>query len=118
MWVFTPFGFFSVVAHRDQPDALLVRARARADLSELVKRLPAPRPKVQRTPDADYAFRTVVKRKAWAKLMTDFADELDYDNFKNAVAARQGRARAHLYHRVWAELLELRDEELGQCGQV
>jgi hypothetical protein len=33
--------------------------------------------------------------------------DVTYDNFKNAVAATQGRARAGAYHDVWAALLDL-----------
>ena len=33
MWLLTTRGFFSVVAHRNEPDAVLVRARARIDLA-------------------------------------------------------------------------------------
>ncbi len=35
------------------------------------------------------------------------AGEIDYRNFKNAVAGRQGEARADVYARVWSELREL-----------
>jgi hypothetical protein len=30
--------------------------------------------------------------------------DLDYSNFKNEVAARQGKARADRYHKVWSAL--------------
>jgi len=32
---------------------------------------------------------------------------IDYDNFKSAVAARQGTERVHVYAGVWADLLPL-----------
>ena len=80
MWVATTQGFYSVVAHRDEPDKLLVRARTREDIETLREQIPA-----------------------LAQLVTD----LDYDNFKNAVAERQGAERAALYGVVWRELLRL-----------
>jgi hypothetical protein len=105
MWLFTPFGFFSVVAHREKPDAVLVRSRAREDLAELVKRLPGKKPPIRRTPAADYPFRVELRRARVAELVRSFVlDELDYPNFKGAVAERQGFARAHAYHEVWSTL--------------
>lgn len=34
-------------------------------------------------------------------------EDVDYDNFKNAVAKRQGRTRSDLYHDVWSVLYRL-----------
>ena len=39
--------------------------------------------------------------------MTTCVDEIDYDNFKNAVAAQQGPERASKYAGVWAHLADL-----------
>jgi 8-oxo-dGTP pyrophosphatase MutT (NUDIX family) len=40
--------------------------------------------------------------------------DLDYPNFKDAVAQRQGRARADLYHEVWSVLYDLQRTPQGQ----
>ncbi len=106
MWVFTPFGFFSIVAHRDRPGHLLVRSRDQRDLEALADRL-RPRPQVEHTPDADYAWRLVATRSAIGKLLAATAETLDYWNFKAEVERQQGYARAELYHQVWADLLPL-----------
>ncbi len=42
------------------------------------------------------------------------AKEIDYPNFKNAVAERQGTGRAHVYSDVWVTLLGL--QEGGRYG--
>ena len=105
MWVLTPRGFYSVVADRDDDAFLLVRARVRADLDHLRDLLPDLRP--WHDPDADYAWRARVERREWAFALGMMAGEIDYPNFKNAVAERQGSARARLYGRVWGVLLEL-----------
>jgi hypothetical protein len=107
MWVFTTIGFFSVVGHRTVPGYVLVRARAIADLRELVKRLPLPHPKIRRTPTADYLFRVVARQDQVAELLAQLAREIDYDNFKTAVERRQGPGRAALYHDVWGAMLPL-----------
>jgi hypothetical protein len=104
MWLFTPFGFFSVVAHRAHPDRVLVRSRVRADLVELAKREPG-KPVIRRTPEADYPYRIEIARRRLATIVQRFVlDELDYPNFKGAVAERQGFGRAHAYHDVWERL--------------
>lgn len=107
MWVFTTFGFFSIVAHRTRPMDVLIRARDRSDLRALVKRLPKPHPRIHDTPGADYAFRAIVPRDAIGTRLNETAADLNYDNFKNAVSKEQGPRRAHLYHDVWEALLPL-----------
>lgn len=106
MWVTSTRGFYSAVAHRDAPELVLVRARVREDLQalgELIGPL-----EILATPDADYPFRAAVPRERWSAALVLLAAEIDYDNFKNAVAERQGSRREAVYHRVWAALRELR----------
>ena|SRR5581483_10783196 len=105
MWLFTTQGFYSVVAHRRDPDRLLVRARAREDLEALRDQIPNLRISSDRT--ADYRWRAVVTRGEWIAAVAQLATEIDYDNFKSAVAARQGAKRERLYARVWAEMRKL-----------
>lgn len=105
MWLFTTQGFYSVVAHRRDPDKLIVRGRAREDLEALRDQIPELQ--VFSDSSADYRWRAVVTRAEWVAAVAQLAAEIDYDNFKGAVAARQGGARSRLYHRVWAALREL-----------
>ena len=105
MWLLTPRGFFSVVAHADEPSCVLVRARVRADLESL--RDVAGPFEVHETRDRDYRFRAVLDRTAWSTALVLMAAEIDYPNFKNAVAEQQGYERADVYARVWFALTEL-----------
>ncbi len=105
MWLLTTEGFYSVVAHRRDANKLIVRGRAREDLEALREQIPELR--VFSDPDADYRWRAVVTRAEWVVAVAQLADEIDYDNFKSAVGARQGRERERLYHRVWVALREL-----------
>lgn len=102
MWLLTVQGFYSVVAHRDDPDMLLVRARARDDIEALREQIPALEP--FEDPGADYRHRAVVSRAEWVAALAQLVAAVDYDNFKDAVAARQGGARSGLYGRVWSTL--------------
>lgn len=100
MWLFTTLGFFSVVAHRDDPDTFLIRARVREDLDALrVHHLPDL--EIVENAGTDYAFRAFVSREEWEHAAQQLAREIDYPNFKNAVAARQGPERAHRYMEIW-----------------
>ena len=57
MWIMTNSGFLSVVAHRDQPNDLLVRARRKGEIETIF-----PGADISRTPDADYLYRSVISR--------------------------------------------------------
>ena len=98
---------YSVVAHVDDPTKVLVRARAREDLaalSDLVSNL-----RIVESPDADYRWRAKVDRAAWVAAVAHVAGEVDYPNFKPAVAERQGWERSEPLHDVWSTLRRLQD---------
>ena len=119
MWIFTTYGFFSAVCARQghgshgqpvNPDRIMVRARVRAHLEALRTRFPdlLGDYDIQTTPGADYAFRLFVDKRHWSSVVSQLATELDYDNFKSAVAARNpdtGYERA--LHEVWSVMHRL-----------
>jgi hypothetical protein len=105
VWIMTPRGFYSVVAHPDDPTLVLVRARARGDLVSLTDLLAGL--EIRETPERDYRWRTIVSRRSWSAALVLLAAEIDYPNFKAEVARRQGHERADVYHHVWAALLKM-----------
>jgi hypothetical protein len=105
MWLLTTQGFYSVVAHRDDPDQLLVRARTREDIEALREQIPGIESFVDRS--ADYRHRAIVSRAEWVAALAQLVADLDYDNCKSAVAERQGPERAALYGVLWRELRRL-----------
>lgn len=117
MWLFTPFGFFSCVAHRDEPDFICVRARARADLLAFLTRFPeldghVPDGAIIATPDADYPYRAIVTRTGLSEVLSAFVlDELAYDNFKSEVGRVAGSARAKPLHDVWEVMHAVEDAD-------
>lgn len=116
MWVITDRGFFSAVEHRGDPNMIMVRARVRGDLVELGKLVGTPedlpRPKIERTDDADYPYRVTITRVEWSRALVQLSERIDYDNFKDSVTRRQGHPRHELYMRVWGVLRGL--ENLGR----
>jgi hypothetical protein len=107
MWLMTTQGFYSVVAHRDLPGVMLVRARAKADLIALDRQIPGLEARITCDERADYLWRAAASREEWALALARLANEVDYDNFKSAVAARQGHKRAGVYHAVWSALTRI-----------
>ncbi len=102
MWLFTPRGFVSAVADADNPDVILVRSRFRGHLQEIFGR-PL---RVQRTPEADYLFRARIPRMRFEAKLAELARQVDYRNFKAAIAPGEIRYR-WLCHRVWEMMVEL-----------
>lgn len=109
MWLMTPVGFFSVVRKQTDIDnaTLTVRARVKQDLETLKARYLPELGTIQESAVNDYRFRAVAPQAAVAQAMARLVQDLDYNNFKDAVAQRQGQARADVYHDVWSVLYSL-----------
>lgn len=111
MWLFTKHGFYSVVAHRDEPDMVLVRARIKSDLEALVavaRSLDINEPlDIKETPRADYAYRIFMPRRVWNVLAAHLTAAIDYPNFKAAVHGDGVRDNA--YMSIWRVMVNLQD---------
>ncbi len=106
MWLLTSIGFFSVVVDNDHSERLMVRARRREDLEVLCGRhLHGTR--IIEGVGTDYPFRVFAPRQDVERALAALVADLDYPNFKDAVAERQGVARAHIYSKVWSMLRRL-----------
>jgi len=110
MWLLTTIGFYSVVQHRDDPDMLIVRARTREDIEALCdRRLPVG--DIVAEAGTDYRYRVFCARAEFEEAVAGLVHDLDYPNFKNAVAERQGAERAGLYSKIWSLLHRLQADE-------
>lgn len=105
MWLLTTDGFYSAVEHREDPTVLLVRSRARKDLETMldVAYAQEKKPKIVRMKDADYEFRVEISRAKWFFYVGNAAQNIDYDNFKDAVALVD-KERSQIYMGVWIAL--------------
>src|SRR6202158_3679584 len=99
MWIMTTTGFVSLV-HKDcHADELLVRARRPRDIQRLLTGA-----RVTKNTSADYLYRTTAKRVDLALALANVVDDINYGNFKSAVADE----RLHdAYFQVWAALARL-----------
>jgi hypothetical protein len=116
MWLISTYGFFSAVVHREHEENVLVRSSAREDLENLCELAKG----WVREPDledfsedliieisnADYRYRLIASADGWREIATAMCDEMNYQNFKSAVAA-QDPERGHIYMDVWRDLLEI-----------
>jgi hypothetical protein len=93
MWIHLSDAFLSVVAHRHDPDMLLVRGRVQGDIERVF-----PDAVVTTTPDADYRFRAVLPRGVVAGALAGSVLTIEYDNFKNSVTEHD---RHDAYFQSW-----------------
>jgi len=114
MWILHPkIGFLSVVEKPSDKSkgTLTIRARVYDDLVRLKAYLPD-MSDIVTSDDSDYRYRSVAKREAVSAAMAALAADIDYDNFKNEVALRQGYQRASIYNDVWHDLYRLQSGRL------
>lgn len=113
MWLLTPYGFFSIVEKPGDAagGVLTLRARVRSDLDALRAAVLPELGPTEEGKNTDYRFRARAPRAAVAAAMTRLVETLDYSNFKNAVADRQGAKRAKLYHDVWDVLYQMQGNQ-------
>lgn len=118
MWLLTTIGFFSIVQKtKDRgTDVLTVRARAPGDLEKLRDRYLPGLGEIIASPEHDYAFRAFVDRGELAGAIGRILMDIDYPNFKSAVAQEAGYAREQIYDDVWEALLALQYGKAGQRG--
>lgn len=109
MWLITTIGFFSAV-RKPGTDFLTVRARVARDLDNLRRKyLPDLSPTIGHA-GTDYPWRATIAHEKFAAALAAMVMDINYANFKNEVAVRQGKARAHRYAKVWSALYDLPED--------
>jgi hypothetical protein len=107
MWLFTLNSFVSVVRHREEPDKLLVRARRREDLVELLGQKWSK--SIFEDGCADYRFRVIMPETDFQEIVSKYIHEkLTYDNFK--AAQKPNNKFLNFLHKIWGLGLGLREK--------
>lgn len=106
MWIFTPFGFFSIVKKRGDKE-LCIRARAKEDLEALKKRYLPASGNIIYTEKADYPYRMYGSVEDVSNALFEITADIEYDNFKSEVMRTQGYKRESVYARVWSVMLDV-----------
>ena len=108
MWLFTKYGFYSIVrapAADGQPlDTMAIRARRIEDLEALRSFVPIGH--IVKTPERDYPFRCFLTPGECSAMLSDMGETIDYENFKEKIST-QSRFRARLYGVIWTVMQNL-----------
>ena len=105
MWIFTTSGFVSAVSNPD--GTIKVRARDKASLEPLSKKYEL---EIAHTPIADYPYRLEISAENLANWVSDQARNINYPNFKSAVAIHRSRVFAKALGQVWSVMHEVEDQ--------
>ncbi len=115
MWVFTNFGFYSIVKHNQKPDVFLVRARSKEDLLRLIYKYGdicnLNINSIIVNDEADYRYRLEINKSSWSDVISKIADDINYTNFKNSVKDNLDEYRAELCNQVWDVMYDLQATE-------
>lgn len=118
MWLFSRYGFFSVVCAKRggrmgtvvDRQRVAVRARLKKHLKALLDRFANELGccKIIEDRQADYRYRIIVLKSSWAWVAQELVKEMNYSNFKNEV-------KDHDYHEilmdVWRRLHQAQLDE-------
>ncbi|GLX85074.1 hypothetical protein tloyanaT_13260 [Thalassotalea loyana] len=96
MWLMTTDGFISAVEHRNDPSVVMVRARKKEHLEQLTNRPD----QIYSTTPSDYPWRIEITKEQLKTRLCVIADNIKYDNFKNAVPDHNYK---RFLERVWFE---------------
>lgn len=103
MWIFLSNSFLSIVAVKNQPDVLLVRARIAGDIECVF-----PEAEVLTDIGSDYKYRAFLSRKLVAEVIALEIENIDYTNFKKSVNPYN---RELAYFDVWARMIDYQLQE-------
>lgn len=109
MWLFTKYGFFSIVK---KTDGFHIRARKRGDLEALREEFRQDRdfvlPPIAETKGNDYAYRIVISSETLLPLIfNNLARSIDYSNFKGKISATPDqRDKLSPLHQIWEIMSE------------
>jgi hypothetical protein len=112
MWLFTTFGFFSIVQRHSSDEYLTVRARDRKDLDRLRKHVPQLSDTITGG-GTDYPYRARVAHAELALALANITRGIRYSNFKNE-AAKIWDKRTHCLHEIWKVMYGIPARETTQ----
>jgi hypothetical protein len=124
MWVFTKYGYLSAVNARQgdgnrsnpaDPDKILIRARNRSHLENLVARfsdLESFQIDEDKEGKRDYRYMMIVPKKVWCQVLMELGDEMDYPKFKSSIVEFDGQEEYHnTLLDVWVRTLQDQSKE-------
>ena len=101
MWIVLNNSFLSIVKNRNNENQLIVRARVKGDIEKIFEDAD-----VFEDENADYKYRSYIKKENVANVISNELLKIDYDNFKSSVS-KDDIDRSHAYMNVWSALNKL-----------
>jgi hypothetical protein len=105
MWICTNTGFLSVVVDETDTTRLLVRARRKIDLQNVVGDV-----NILETPERDYRWRTFIDREKFKEIVAARIDAISYTNFKDSVPGEY-RQLHDMYTDFWMTHRSYQDKD-------
>lgn len=96
MWIFTRYGFLSIVQHNDYPNILIVRSRFKGHIQRIFGDV-----EVEKNAGTDYEYRTEIPKAKVAKIISDLIADIDYGNFKNELGVKLQQLDKTYVSRCW-----------------
>ena len=108
MWLFTKYGFYSIVQDEKDKNTYKVRAREKGDLEQLKNNVvEVAYCSIHQDENADYRYRIFINQEQLQSLLTHLANHLDYSNFKDSIYRNKlQKDKLDSYHKVWDVMYE------------
>lgn len=121
MWIFTSAGFVSAVEHREDENYLMVRARDKRSLEEMIDGIELAgnaegvdygieNMEIYSVAYSDYPWRVVISKATFAVWSVyEIMNFINYHNFKDAAKMNRGKEWANALMGVWSSMLAVED---------
>lgn len=108
MWLFTKYGFYSIVQDENDKNLFKVRARKKEDIEGLQKDVfGISESKIYEDKRADYRYRIFINSEKLTEIMIRLSNSLDYSNFKNSIYQNKvQKDKLDSYHQIWDVMYE------------
>lgn len=120
MWMFTKYGFYSVVSALKAPEyqeidpaKVCVRARNRNHLVALLERFPGLIPassEIVETTNRDYRYRILADSREWIATAMELSRDISYDNFKDEAEKLGDDLYTEALHEVWEIMFQMQKD--------
>lgn len=103
MWLFTKYGFYSIVKDYKDPKLYKCRARSKKDLLNLIANFKYLKDySIQCDKKADYHYRIFISQNHFSMLMLSISNTIDYSNFKGHISRNKDQVdKVDHYSEVW-----------------
>lgn len=116
MWIYLPWGFFSVIRYRNEP-LVTIRARRKRDLERLREAYLPLMSDIAVDSGADYIYRAKASPLEFATAVARIILELNWSNVKAAAAVVGGPELTNVYHQVHLATKQLDDLRPGAAAR-